>query len=171
MTFQFPQTWQALEQIVNEGVLEELPVEYKRSSSLSQVYEGDRQTISKEQAVQNIYAEIDASRAILPDGEEVALTRNKYPYDLLLKHLPGVTHALLWFKGSLSPETAKAYLSSIGKICCLYENPVALKSIPEINHYQVFLLDNVESFRCPSVQPQRAQRSTAPSLGRQLVSV
>ena len=146
MDFYLPRTWKELEQIVNNGILETLPVEHKRSPYLGQVYERDRQTISKEQALQSIYAEIDAARVVLPSGKEVALTYNKYPYDLLLQNLPGVNHVLLWFKGSLSVEQAKAYLHSIGKVGCLYENPVALKSIPEVNHYQVFLLDNVKSF-------------------------
>ena len=145
MDFQFPQTWQELEHIVSTGVLDELPVLYKRSPQLTQIYEADRKAASKEQALQNIYVEVNAARTQLSTGEEVALTYNKYPYDLLLQHLPGVTHVLLWFKGSLSAEQAKAYLYSLGKVCCLYENPVALKSIPEISHYQVFLLDNLES--------------------------
>lgn len=145
MSFQFPRNWQELEQIVNTGILEELSVAYKRSPHLTEVYEHDRQSISKEQAIQNIYDEIKSSRTVLLTGQEVSLTSNKYPYDLLLQNLPGVTHALLWFKGSLSVAEAKTYLQSLGKVCCLYENPVALKSIPEINHYQVFLLDNVKS--------------------------
>ncbi len=146
MDFHLPQTWDELEQIVNNGILETLPVKYKRSSQLEQIYGRDRQAVSKEQALQNIYAEIEAARVLLPSGKEVALTYNKYPYDLLLQNLPGVSHVLLWFKGSLSVEQAKAYLHSIGKMGCLYENPVALKSIPEVNHYQVFLLDNMKSF-------------------------
>ncbi|MBL1174264.1 hypothetical protein [Pantanalinema sp. GBBB05] len=149
MDFQFPTTWQELESIVNTGVLDELPVEYKRSPVLIHTYEQDRQTISKAQALQNIHAEINDSLTVLPTGEEVALTYNKYPYDLLLHNLPGVDHALLWFKGSLSIAAAKAYLQSLGKTCCLYENPVALKSIPEVSHYQVFLLDNVKAFPLP----------------------
>lgn len=142
MSFQFPTTWQELEQIVNTGVLEKLPVEYKRSTQLTQVYQQDRSTVSKEEAIQNIYKEIDASCTTLATGEEVALTDNKYPYDQLLHNLPGVTHALLWFKGALSIETAQAYLASLGKTCCLYANPLILKSVPEINHYQVFLLNS-----------------------------
>ncbi len=142
MSFQFPNTWQELEQIVNTGVLDELPVEYKRSSQLTQIYQFERSTLSKEEALQNIAREIAASRTKLETGEELALTNNKYPYDLLLQNLPGVTHALLWFKGSVSTKAAKAYLKSLGKICCLYENPVSLKSIPEINHYQVFILNH-----------------------------
>ena len=149
MDFQFPKTWLELEQIVSEGVLNELPVEYKRSAALTQTYEQDRQSVPKEQALQNIYAEVNAARAFLPTGAEVSLTYNKYPYDLLLKYLPGVTHKLLWFKGALTVEQAKDYLHSFGKTCCLYENPVALKSIPEISHYQVFLLDNVETLSLP----------------------
>lgn len=149
MSFEFPKTWKDLEQIVSTGILDELPVEYKRSAELIAIYENDRQVTSKEQALQNIYAEINAARTTLSTGEEIALTYNKYPYDLLLEQLPGVTHALLWFKGSLSIEKAKTYLQSIGKVCCLYENPVVLKSIPEINHYQVFLLDNVQAFSIP----------------------
>lgn len=149
MDFTFPTTWQELEQIVNTGVLDELPVEHKRSVGINQVYQHDRNTLSKEQALQNIYAEINAVRITLPTGQEIALTGNKYPYDLLLQNLPGVTHALLWFKGNFSPEQAKAYLRSIGKTCCLYENPVALKSIPEINHYQVFLLNTAVSIGFP----------------------
>jgi hypothetical protein len=149
MDFQFPTTWQELESIVNTGVLDELPVEYKRSPVLIYTYEKDRQTTSKAQALQNIHAEINDSLTALSTGEEVALTYNKYPYDLLLQNLPGVSHALLWFKGSLSIEAAKAYLQSLGKTCCLYENPVALKSIPEVSHYQVFLLDNVKSMPFP----------------------
>jgi uncharacterized protein YfkK (UPF0435 family) len=146
MDFQFPTTWQELEQIVNAGILDELSVEYKRSSELTQIYLHDRSTISAEAAIQKIYNEINASRTILSTGEEVALTYNKYPYDRLLQNLPGVTHALLWFKGAVSIETARAYLQSIGKTCCLYENPVALKSIPEISHYQVFLLNTPAPF-------------------------
>lgn len=149
MDFQFPKTWLELEQIVSEGVLDELSVEYKRSAALTQTYEHERQSIPKEQALQNIYAEVNAARAFLPTGTEVSLTHNKYPYDLLLKNLPGVTHKLLWFKGALTAEQAKDYLHSLGKTCCLYENPVALKSIPEISHYQVFLLDNVETLSFP----------------------
>ncbi|HEY9699490.1 MAG TPA: hypothetical protein V6D10_19685 [Trichocoleus sp.] len=149
MDFQFPKTWLELEQIVNEGTLDQLPVEHKRSHELTETYEQDRRAISREQALQNIYAEVNAARTVLPDGAEVALTYNKYPYDLLLRHLPGVTHKLLWFKGNLSPEQAKSYLHSLGKACCLYENPVALKSIPEISHFQVFLLDNVETLSFP----------------------
>lgn len=149
MDFQFPTTWQELESIVNTGVLDELPVEYKRSPTLIYTYEKDRQTISKAQALQNIHAEMHDSLTALSSGEEVSLTYNKYPYDLLLQNLPGVSHALLWFKGSLSIDTAKAYLHSLGKTCCLYENPVALKSIPEVSHYQVFLLDNVKSLPFP----------------------
>jgi uncharacterized protein YfkK (UPF0435 family) len=146
MDFQFPTTWQELEQIVNAGILDELSVEYKRSPQLTQIYQSDRERVSKEEAIEHIYSEINASRTILSTGEEVALTGNKYPYDRLLQNLPGVTHALLWFKGSVSIETAKAYLKSIGKTCCLYENPVALKSIPEISHYQVFLLNSPTPF-------------------------
>lgn len=146
MDFQFPTTWQELEQIVNAGILDELPVEYKRSSQLTQIYQDDRNTVSKEQSIQNIYREINASLVMLSNGTEVALTCNKYPYDRLLQSLPGVTHALLWFKGSVSIEAATAYLGSIGKTCCLYENPVALKSIPEISHYQVFVLNEPVSF-------------------------
>lgn len=149
MDFQFPTTWNELEYIVNSGVLDELPVEYKRSSQLIETYQIDRNTVSKEQALQNIHDEINAAKTTLPTGEEIALTDNRYPYDLLLKHLPGVTHALLWFKGSVSAEQAKAYVRSLGKACCLYENPVALKSIPEINHYQVFMLDNVVTLKFP----------------------
>lgn len=150
MNFQFPTTWQELEQIVNAGILDELSVEYKRSLQLTQLYQDERSRISNEEAVQNIYREIDACRTVLSTGEEVALTYNKYPYDRLLQHLPGVTHALLWFKGSVSIETAKAYLRSIDKTCCLYENPVALKSIPEISHFQVFLLNDSISFTLPT---------------------
>ena len=146
MDFQFPASWQDLEQIVNAGILDELSVEYKRSSQLTETYVRERSAISKEEAIQQIYDEIRASRTTLITGEEVALTYNKYPYDRLLQNLPGVTHALLWFKGSISLEVAKAYLTSIGKTCCLYENPVALKSIPEISHYQVFLLNNPAPF-------------------------
>lgn len=149
MSFKCSTTWKELEQIVNSGILDELSVEYKLSARLTTTYESDRRVTSKEQALQNIYAEINAARTTLSTGEEVALTYNKYPYDLLLQHLPGVTHALLWFKGSLSIDKAKVYLQSIGKTCCLYENPVVLKSIPEINHYQVFLLDNIQSFSMP----------------------
>jgi uncharacterized protein YfkK (UPF0435 family) len=150
MNFQSPTTWQELEQIVDAGVLNELSVEYKRSSQLTQLYESERNRISKEEAIQNIYQEIDKSSTTLSTGEEVALTDNRYPYDRLLESLPGVTHALLWFKGSVSPETAKAYLRSLGKTCCLYENPVALKSIPEISHYQVFLLNAPLAFNLPA---------------------
>lgn len=146
MTFNFPRTWKELEHIVNTGVLDTLSVDYKRSPELIQTYEQERSTVTKEQAIHSIYQEIEAVRDVLPTGQEVALTSNKYPYDLLLSQLPGVTHALLWFKGTFTPEQAKDYLRSLGKKCCLYENPVALKSIPEINHYQVFFLDNVESF-------------------------
>lgn len=146
MDFQFPTTWHELEQVVNAGILDELAVEYKRSPQVTQIYQRDRNQISNEKAIQNIYSEINASRTTLPTGEEVALTYNKYPYDRLLQYLPGVTHALLWFKGSVSIETAKAYLRSMGKTCCLYENPVALKSIPEISHYQVFLLNTPARF-------------------------
>ena len=146
MNFEFPKTWKDLEQIVTSHLLEELPVEFKRSPQLIQTYELDRKRISKEQALQNIHAEIAATLTILPTGEEVALTGNKYPYDRLLMHLPGVTHGLLWFKGALSVGQAQAYLESLGKVCCLYANPVALKSIPEINHYQVFMIDNVRAF-------------------------
>lgn len=149
MDFQFPTTWQELESIVNTGVLDELPVEYKRSPVLIHTYEKDRQIISKAQALQNIHTEMNDSLTMLTTGEEVALTYNKYPYDLLLQNLPGVNHVLLWFKGSLSIDTAKAYLQSLGKTCCLYENPVALKSIPEVSHYQVFMLDNVKSLSFP----------------------
>ncbi|NJO78394.1 MAG: DUF3605 domain-containing protein [Cyanobacteria bacterium RM1_2_2] len=141
MDFQFPTTWQELEQIVNVGILDELAVEYKRSSRLTEQYENDRHMLSQEKSIQNIYREINASHTRLTTGEEIALTYNKYPYDLLLQNLPGVTHALFWFKGSVPIETAQAHLQSIGKTCCLYENPVALKSIPEISHYQVFLLN------------------------------
>ena len=149
MNFNFPNHWNDLEQIVNTGILDTLPVEYKRSSEVNQRYQNDRNSISKEQALQNIYAEINAALTTLPSGEEVALTENKYPYDLLLQNLPGVTHVLLWFRGNLSAEQAKNYVQSQGKKCCLYENPVALKSIPEINHYQIFLLDNVVSLPFP----------------------
>ncbi|MBD1909191.1 MULTISPECIES: hypothetical protein [unclassified Leptolyngbya] len=150
MDFQSPTTWQELKQIVDAGVLNELSVEYKRSVELTQLYESERNTVSKEAAIQNIYTEINQSCTTLPTGEEVALTNNKYPYDRLLQNLPGVTHVLLWFKGSVSPETAKAYLRSLGKTCCLYENPAALKSIPEISHYQVFLLNTPVSFALPT---------------------
>ena len=150
MNFQSPTTWQELEQIVDAGVLNELSVEYKRSSQLTQLYESERNRISKEEAIQNIYWEIGTSSTTLSTGEEVALTDNRYPYGRLLENLPGVTHALLWFKGSVSPETAKAYLRSLGKTCCLYENPVALKSIPEISHYQVFLLNTPLAFNLPA---------------------
>ncbi|UBF30490.1 hypothetical protein K9N68_35480 (plasmid) [Kovacikia minuta CCNUW1] len=146
MDFQFPTTWQELEQIVDAGILDELSVDCKRSLKLTRIYEFERSTVSKEEAIKNIYSEINTSVTRLSTGEEIALTYNKYPYDLLLQNLPGVTHALLWFKGSVSVETAKAYLRSIGKTCCLYENPVAFKSIPEINHYQVFLLNSLSSF-------------------------
>lgn len=149
MDFQFPKTWKELEQIVTTGVLDELPVEYKRSGQLIQAYENDRKHTSKEEALQKIREEVKAAQTVLASGEEVALTYNKYPYDLLLQDLPGVTHVLLWFKGSLSVERAKAYLHSLGKVGCLYENPVALKSIPEINHYQVFLMDNVLTLSFP----------------------
>lgn len=149
MNFKFPKNWNDLEQIVNTGVLDTLPVEYKRSSEVTQRYQTDRNLVSKEEALGKIYAEINAALTTLPGGEEVALTENKYPYDLLLQNLPGVTHALLWFKGSLSTEQAKSYVQSQGKKCCLYENPVALKSIPEINHYQIFLLDNMVSLSLP----------------------
>lgn len=151
MDFQFPKTWQELETIVDAGILDELSVEYKRSAQLTQTYQQERSLVSAEEAVQNIYREIYATRTTLSTGVEVALTYNKYPYDRLLQNLPGVTHALLWFKGSLSIEAAEIYLHSIGKICCLYENPVALKSIPEINHYQVFLLNH----------PSRISRASA----------
>jgi hypothetical protein len=150
MNFQSPTTWQELEQIVDAGVLNELSVEYKRSSQLTQLYESERNRISKEEAIHNIYREIGKASTTLSTGEEVALTDNRYPYDRLLENLPGVTHALLWFKGSVSPETAKAYLRSLGKTCCLYENPVALKSIPEISHYQVFLLNTPLAFNLPA---------------------
>lgn len=146
MDFQFPTTWHELEQVVSNGILDKLSVEYKRSPQVTQIYQSDRNQISSEKAIQNIYSEINASRTTLPTGEEIALTYNKYPYDRLLQHLPGVTHALLWFKGSVSMEAAKAYLRSMGKTCCLYENPVALKSIPEISHYQVFLLNTPTEF-------------------------
>lgn len=149
MSFQFPTTWQELEQIVNTGTLEELSVEYKRSLQVSQNYQRDRSAVSKEDAIQHIYQEIDASRVVLATGEEVALTDNRYPYDRLLQNLPGVTHALLWFKGSVSIEMAEAYLKSLGKTCCLYANPIALKSVPEISHYQVFLLNRPVSFILP----------------------
>lgn len=149
MNFESPTTWQELEQIVNAGILNELSVEYKRSSQLTQRYESERNSISKEEAIQNIYREIGQSSTTLSTGEEVALTDNRYPYDRLLQDLPGVTHALLWFKGDVSPEAAKAYVRSLGKTCCLYENPVALKSIPEISHYQVFLLNTPVSFTLP----------------------
>lgn len=149
MDFQSPTTWQELEQIVDAGILNELSVEYKRSSQLTQRYESERNSISKEEAIQNIYREIGQSSTTLSTGEEVALTDNRYPYDCLLQNLPGVTHALLWFKGDVSPEAAKAYVRSLGKTCCLYENPVALKSIPEISHYQVFLLNTPVSFTLP----------------------
>ncbi|GAB4367212.1 MAG: hypothetical protein Kow00121_05280 [Elainellaceae cyanobacterium] len=146
MDFQFPMTWQELEQIVNAGILDQLSVEYKRSPQLTEIYERDRSTVSKAEAIDNIYREMNAACVRLAGGEEISLTYNKYPYDRLLQNLPGVTHALLWFKGSVSIETAKAYLQSIGKTCCLYENPVALKSIPEVSHYQVFLLNSPVSF-------------------------
>jgi hypothetical protein len=149
MNFQSPTTWQELEQIVDAGILNELSVEYKRSSQLTQRYESERNSISKEEAIQNIYREIGKSSTTLSTGEEVALTDNRYPYDRLLQNLPGVTHALLWFKGDVSPEAAKAYVRSLGKTCCLYENPVALKSIPEISHYQIFLLNAPLSFVLP----------------------
>ncbi len=151
MDFNFPKRWEELEEIVNSGVLNELSVEYKRSSQLIQIYAHDRQTTSKAQALAQIYSEIDAARVFLPTGELVALTYNKYPYDLLLKYLPGVSHALLWFKGSLSTERAKAYLQGLRRPFCLYENPVALKSIPEINHYQIFLMGRVEFMQFPIV--------------------
>lgn len=151
MSFELPKTWKDLERIVTSHQLEELSVEFKRSLELTQTYELDRKRISKEQALQNIHAEIAATRTVLSTGVEVALTGNKYPYDRLLMHLPGVTHALLWFKGSLSADQAQAYLESLGKTCCLYANPVALKSIPEINHYQVFMIDNVHSLPMPKV--------------------
>lgn len=152
MGFTFPKTWKELEAIVNAGALDELSVTYKRSAQLAQRYENDRRVISKEQALQNIHDEIAAHRETLPTGEEVSLTSNRYPYDLLLQDLPGVSHVLLWFKGDLSPERAQEYLRSLGKTCCLYENPVALKSIPEINHYQIFVLDNVKSFPFPAMR-------------------
>lgn len=150
MNFQSPTTWQELEQIVDAGILNELSVEYKRSPQLTQLYQSERDTVSKEEAIQNIYREINRSSTTLATGEEVALTDNRYPYDRLLQNLPGVTHALLWFRGSVSPEAAKAYLRSLGKTCCLYENPAALKSIPEISHYQVFLLNTPISFALPA---------------------
>jgi hypothetical protein len=146
MDFHFPTTWQELEQIVNAGILDQLPVEYKRSTHLTELYENDRHTRSRTESIQNICREINAACTVLVTGEAVALTDNKYPYDLLLQNLPGVTHALFWFKGSVSMETAQAHLQSIGKTCCLYENPVALKSIPEISHYQVFLLNQQVHF-------------------------
>jgi hypothetical protein len=146
MDFQFPMTWRELETIVNTGVLDQLAVEYKRSPQLIQTYQNDRNSLSQEENIQLIHKEIHASRTVLSTGDVVALTANKYPYDLLLQYLPGVTHALLWFQGSVSIEAAKAYLQSLGKICCLYENPAALKSIPEVSHYQVFLLNTPASF-------------------------
>lgn len=146
MDFQSPTTWKELEQIVNAGILDELSIEYKRSPELTQLYQSERNKISKEEAIQNIYKEINESCTTLSTGAVVALTDNKYPYDRLLENLPGVTHALLWFKGAVSIEVAKAYMRSLGKTCCLYENPVALKSIPEISHYQVFMLSSPTSF-------------------------
>jgi len=108
--FQFPTTWQALESLLNDGVLQNLSDEFKRSLFMRQQYAQDRSKLFHEHAISDLKAEIAQAKVSISPTQNVALTANRYPYDLLLQHLPDVQHQLLWFEGELSPNEAIAVL-------------------------------------------------------------
>ena len=68
----------------------------------------------------------------------IVIRKNDYPYDLE----ENILHYVVWMKGDESKEDVVNYLDNLTLLdYVLFENVGELKSVPEIRHYHLFLLE------------------------------
>lgn len=73
--------------------------------------------------------------------QRIIITPNKFPYDLA----PGITHLTIWINPlyAVSPEEVREYLHEFGlDDFVLLGNLPENKSLKQIEHYHLFILDN-----------------------------
>ncbi len=69
-------------------------------------------------------------------------TQNDFPYTWLLELLPDVEHKIFWFDGdTLKLNRFLATLKAQNSDFCYFQNRSVKRSIPDIVHYQFFVLN------------------------------
>jgi hypothetical protein len=105
-----------------------------RFSEDNQSYEDYKNSISREEHLQNILDEIG--------DQDLKIVPNKFPYSRLIQHIPDIEHYCLWCKTeSPSTETIESEIKKQfpENEYFWFVNPPINKSVPEIWHCQLFV--------------------------------